>query len=471
MNTSKHKKGYWTKEKCAYEAQKFETRTEFKLSCPGAHTAACKNGWLDEICSHMKVLKTHYTKEECAIEALKYNTKTEFMNKAPLFYSHAIRKGFINEICKHMRKLGNPEKRVIYAFEFKDSHVYVGLTQNVNRRKTEHLSDKSSPVFKYWKENNEPFEFKILSDFISKEEAAILEDETIIRYSQEGWILLNKKRGGDLGNKIRKYTKKQCIALVLQYDNKKTFRENCPQMYNYISKRGWIDEICAHMLQIKKKNGYWTKERCAQEAKKYSKRLEFRRKSPAAFGRAFKNGWLEDICSHMSYNQYEPKIWTKSVCMTEAKKYETRGVFKKNNPTAYKAALNNGWLDELYIDHPFHGYTSKRLMIAMESRDKTNSHKYWTKERIIEKCKDFNSLTEFANKCSGAYDAARNIGIMDVIRNILKPDSIRWTKEMLQAEAYKYDNKKDFRINSKKAYDVAIKRKILEEICKHMKKK
>ena len=41
------------------------------------------------------------------------------------------------------------------------------------------------------------------------EDAAALEDNAIIDYAEKGWILLNKKRGGDLGNKIRKYTKRK----------------------------------------------------------------------------------------------------------------------------------------------------------------------------------------------------------------------------------------------------------------------
>jgi hypothetical protein len=45
----------------------------------------------------------------------------------------------------------------------------------------------------------------------------------------------------------------------------------------------------------------------------------------------------------------------------------------------------------------------------------------------------------------------------------------KWTYEMLAAEAQKYTNRGDFYKNSRKAYDVAHKRGILDEICSHMK--
>ena len=314
MSSKERKWGYWTKEKCFQEALKYETRTAFKLGSPGAHTAAYNHGWLDELCSHMRICITHYTKEECAKEALKYETKTEFMENSPIYYSHAIRKGFINEICGHMKKMGNPEKRAIYAFEFHDMHVYIGLTSSIDRRKEEHLNDKDSAVYKHIKSTHCKYNFKVLTNYLSKEKAALIEDETIIDYSRKGWILLNKKRGGDLGNTTHKYTKRQCREIALLYNDKTVFRENNTYFYNYISKRGWIEELCAHMVQHKMKNGYWTKERCAEEASKYKKRKDFQENCPSAHSSAFKNGWLDEICSHMSYNEYEPIKWTKENC-------------------------------------------------------------------------------------------------------------------------------------------------------------
>jgi hypothetical protein len=48
------------------------------------------------------------------------------------------------------------------------------------------------------------------------------------------------------------------------------------------------------------------------------------------------------------------------------------------------------------------------------------------------------------------------------------PHNFRWTLEALQKEAARYDSKIDFRKKSKKAYEVALRRGIVNDICKHM---
>ena len=464
MHNINREHGYWTKERCIEEAHKYETRSAFHTNSSGAYNAAFVHGWLDEVCSHMKVLKTHYSKEECAIEALKYETKTDFMEQSPIYYSHAIRKGYINEICKHMKKLGNPEERAIYAFEFQDRHVYIGLSSDTERRRNEHLHEKKSAVYKHIQNSNSSYEFKTLTGYLPVEEAALVEDEMILEYADKGWILLNKKRGGDLGSKIRKYTKGFCRQIAMQYSDKTEFRISNPHFYSYMCKRGWIDELCEHMTQRKKKNGYWTKERCREEAKKYRRRTDFQ-KSPA-YSAAFKKGWLDDICSHMPLFEYEPSIWTKENCSIKVQECKTRGDFKKKYPNAYEAALDNGWLDELFANHPNHGYKNRRVMIAIKSHQ---GRKYWTEERVLKEARKYHSISEFAKKCSGAYDAVFELQILDKVHKIIAPKCIRWTYDMIKEEAMKYNTKREFHKGSSKAYKAAYKHGWLDDICSHMK--
>ena len=53
------------------------------------------------------------------------------------------------------------------------------------------------------------------------------------------------------------------------------------------------------MKEVKKPSGYWTKERCKKEAKKYNTRSNFEKGSGGAYGAAHKKGWLEEYCKHM----------------------------------------------------------------------------------------------------------------------------------------------------------------------------
>ena len=45
------------REKCSKEALNYDTRTKFQNGNRGAYLRAYRNGWLDEICSHMKKTK------------------------------------------------------------------------------------------------------------------------------------------------------------------------------------------------------------------------------------------------------------------------------------------------------------------------------------------------------------------------------------------------------------------------------
>lgn len=121
--------GYWNRDRCHHEALKYTTRTDFHNGCISAYNAAFFHNWLDDICSHMEVKMHKYTKDECQLEASKYKRRIDFMNNSPHHYSWAIRHGYMKEICSHMERQGNLHYRKIYVFEFADHHAYVGLAQ------------------------------------------------------------------------------------------------------------------------------------------------------------------------------------------------------------------------------------------------------------------------------------------------------------------------------------------------------
>lgn len=85
---------------------------------------------------------------------------------------------------------------------------------------------------------------------------------------------------------------------------------------------------------------YWTKERCYEEAKKYTNREQFNKGSSAAYHSALNHGWLDD------YTWFKkPFLWTEELCYEEAKKYTSKKDFEKNCSGGYSAALRNKWLD------------------------------------------------------------------------------------------------------------------------------
>lgn len=98
----------WTVEKCHDEALKYESRSEFYYKSNKIYAAACRYGWLNEICAHMSSKRISWTIEICENDALKYKTRNEYSTKSHNSYIAAHRHGWLDEICAHMKPKRNP---------------------------------------------------------------------------------------------------------------------------------------------------------------------------------------------------------------------------------------------------------------------------------------------------------------------------------------------------------------------------
>ncbi len=104
-----------------------------------------------------------------------------------------------------------------------------------------------------------------------------------------------------------------------------------------------------------KENNYWTYEMCKLEAFKYNSRMEFKNASSSAYSKSVKLKWLNDICIHMPniYNNWtDEKIkpngyWNILTCAEEALKYKYKIDFKSKSESAYTRARKDGFLNEI----------------------------------------------------------------------------------------------------------------------------
>jgi len=242
---------YWTKEKCQEEALKYKFRNDFKKNSKIAYGKSIQEKWINEICQHMEMKyqpDTYYTKEKCQEEALKYKTRTEFCKGSNIFYKKSLKNNWLNEICSHMLKFGNRQYRCIYVYEFIDKNVYIGLTYNLENRNYRHMNEqKNSPVLKHMKKTLLIPKLKQLTDYISVEEAIILEGKFIEKYKTKGYVCLNKIKSGGLGGNIIKWTKERCQEEALKYKTRSKFAKNNPSAYSASNRYGWVNEICSHM--------------------------------------------------------------------------------------------------------------------------------------------------------------------------------------------------------------------------------
>ena len=241
---------YWTKEKCHEIALQYETREELLRDYPSIPTVSYKGGWWDDICSHMTYIQKpngYWTKEKCRDEALKYDTKQKFRKLSRGAHNHAYRNNFLDEICEHMQIVGNLYKRCIYAFEFSDKCVYIGLTSNLECRKYQHLNSEDSAVYKHILYNKISPYIKKLTDYIACDLAKIKEAEYIEKYRDLGYTILNRRKAGAVGCNNIIWTYEKCKLEALKYDTKTQFNVNSRGAYMAAHKNKWLFDICQHM--------------------------------------------------------------------------------------------------------------------------------------------------------------------------------------------------------------------------------
>lgn len=199
--------GYWNnKENCINEALKYETRSEFRKHSSGTYSAVLLNNWLEDVCKHMIYKQkphNYWTFERCKELVNNYKTISEVKIKNNGAYKAILRNGWDEELFLNMSIVGSKYKRLIYAFEFTDKSVYIGLTYDSEERYRGHFinehKNKSTP-FKYFEKTNLNPEFKLLTDYVDVELAIKLEGEYLEKYRQDGWNILNKKKTGGIGN-------------------------------------------------------------------------------------------------------------------------------------------------------------------------------------------------------------------------------------------------------------------------------
>ena len=333
---------YWTFERCKKEAIKYNTRREFVLKSPSAYNIACKNGWLkqiashqdlhnkswtkeechllalnfsnkkdfiqahkgayifslrrgwkDEICSHMNINLISWSKQMCEKEAMRFKTKKEFRDGSPKAYAYAQQNKLLDEICTHMIPIGNIFNRMVYCYEFLDNTVYIGITYNEEKRKSEHLNNKRGPVAEYMVYSGLKPIYKKLCGYLEVKLAQVKEQDYIDMYKKKGWKVLNSSKGGALGGNKRKWTKEEILRVSKLYKRKIDFQKSIKHYtaYNAARKMGILEEVCKDMIGKR----YWTKGEVLVEAKKYGSMSEFMKNSGGAYNYASRNKFRDQI--------------------------------------------------------------------------------------------------------------------------------------------------------------------------------
>ena len=84
-----------------------------------------------------------------------------------------------------------------------------------------------------------------------------------------------------------------------KYSTRTDFQKGSIGAYVFARKNNLLDECCKHMKEGRRPNGYWSLERCKEDARNYSSKQLWRKESSSAYVTAKTKGWLNECCKHM----------------------------------------------------------------------------------------------------------------------------------------------------------------------------
>jgi hypothetical protein len=195
-----------------------------------------------------------------------------------------------------MKPLGNRFNRLVYVYEFPDNHVYVGLTYNKKKRELGHfdLENPRSQVARHILSTSLTPEYKEVSTYINAEDAANLENCTIEKYRSDGWNILNKQKGGNLGACRRTdWTMEKIRELAKPYKGREDFKKHHKNVYQIAQKYGWLDDVFKGVPIVD--NTKWTYEKTKEFAKQFKTKSQLKYASQSAYHQARRQGWLDEF--------------------------------------------------------------------------------------------------------------------------------------------------------------------------------
>lgn len=442
--------GYWTHDRILKTARKYDSRNSFLESMAGAYSAAIRLGILEEACAHMKKKGSRY---ERAIYAFVFDNKSVYVGLTfdydTRYREHLSQGGIVaTQLEKHDAEfveygewydLDQAAVAEIEAIEEYRRRGWTILNRNkaggvgsYPRKWTEESVHELAQRYKtvkgfrryhpgaytvacrkgWWQQISEHMTKAVEHGKWTLETLTLEAQKYSTRREFEiknvGAYSAARKKGlldqvcAHMERQVNPggyWTKERVLQEARKYQTRVAFQKGARAAYQKAWKMGWIDDVCVHMKDLRKPDGYWTRKRIAEVAKKYKTRVEFMRGEVSAYNRASKNDWLDEVCAHMELLRKPNGYWTYKTILAEAKKYETLKEFRNGSSGAHDAAQAMGLMPELHS--------------ILRADKKPNG--YWTYERVLKDAKQYTSRKEFMQKSCSAYGKAQKMGWLDKV--------------------------------------------------------
>jgi predicted GIY-YIG superfamily endonuclease len=343
----------WSPELVIKIASKYTTRKDFRQKDQRAYRKAIQYNLFGNGINHLgNTVKRkpagYWTFDRVKDEASKYTSRRDFEKGSVDAYGASKQHGWYHDVTSHMDYLGSLYRRAVYALEFPNNTVYIGLTDDTERREGEHLDPEGkTTVSKFIKQTNLIPTLKLINDYTDVKEAQNIERCSIDLYKSQGWNVLNKAKGGALGACKRIWTKENVEKEAQKYHTRSDFKKGNRSAYVIAVREGWMDDITKHMTY---KQIQWTEEMIRNIASKYHTLTDFLKNEPKAATAARNMKIYDDIIKNMGrgfYDTTKPKYSSEEEVFIELPKYKTISELRKSNPSLYNFIRKQKILDKV----------------------------------------------------------------------------------------------------------------------------
>jgi hypothetical protein len=195
------------------------------------------------------------------------------------------------------------------------------------------------------------------------------------------------------------------------------------------------------MIQTKMPKGFWTKDICSSYSAKYNTRYEWQSRHLASYKAAYKNGWLDDCCTHMEELLKPKGFWTLEKCAESASKFQSRNEWRLGDHPAYQAARKSGWVNACCAH-----------MLELAKPDG-----YWDFDKCLNEASNFKTRSEWARWHASSYSSAQRNGWLGLCSQDMTEVIKKWTKEECLSEAAKYASRTDWKLGSPSSHGKAMR--------------
>lgn len=386
--------------------------------------------------------KIEWNYDKCYAVAKECCNVTEFRETFYAAYYHSRKNGWLNDYAwfENGRRDIHKQNYVIYAYEDNlRKCVYVGLTNNIQRRKIEHKKKnykntkrKYDRIRDYFETYNTPVpEPLLLIEGIDGLEAQEKEKFFIEQYKERGWTILNLSKTGknssSLGNIGSKWTYERCRETIKLCKNRREAYDKYGSMMENIKKNGWFE-----LLPPKQKHCTLTLEECILFCQGFLSVDELKKNNNEVYKRIKNQRWIKTC--------FPRKVYDEKKCRELAHNYENFTTICRLNKDL--------------------AYSIRKLGIKkLEYKEKPSIS--YTFEEAQELCKFYKNRTVFLRENYVLYKYCFNKGWID---KLFPSKYVKWTLEECIAEAKKYNSRYKFRVDHHQAYYALKDADLLDEL-------